>query len=222
MGAVLCNHLVDEVGDPPALGWRPGPASAPGHGRRRRGLRGGAQPLHQHRHKDLGERYGSGHALTLVGDERTQERIGIRLRRGGFPCARLGLLELSPLNPVRLGFPALEPQEADAPIDAADLDPRPLKSEEFFVQCAQRWGTGQPPEQTVLGYLSARRLEGHVHCLDLRARPRILPQEGQARLDARVEEEAADGHLAAHLLPAMMLHEFGQQPFEGHAVKGIV
>ena len=67
------------------------------------------------------------------------------------------------------------------------------------------------------------RRHGHeVEVFHFLPRPVRLAQELEARLDAGVQIEAADGDDAAHFLPAVMVHEFAQHHFERDAVQRVV
>ena len=53
------------------------------------------------------------------------------------------------------------------------------------------------------------------------ARPRGLPQKGEARLHRGVKEEATDWDTIPHLVPAMLSFEVFDDRLEGHAVKRV-
>ncbi len=54
-----------------------------------------------------------------------------------------------------------------------------------------------------------------------RSRPRGFAQKGQARLDAGIVTEAADGNSLGHSFPTVARDEFVENRFQGHAVEGI-
>ena len=53
---------------------------------------------------------------------------------------------------------------------------------------------------------SATALKADVNLLYLGPGPGVLPEKGEARLDARVKKEAPDGHTLAQLPPAELIH----------------
>ena len=61
-----------------------------------------------------------------------------------------------------------------------------------------------------------------IQFFDLLARPGGATQEFETGFDARVIVETADGDAPREFLPAVFLHQPGQDCFEGQAVQGIV
>lgn len=57
--------------------------------------------------------------------------------------------------------------------------------------------------------------------LDLGARPRCFPQEGEAGFHGRIKLETADGNAPAHFNPTMPLHELVENGFQRDAMQRI-
>ena len=61
----------------------------------------------------------------------------------------------------------------------------------------------------------------YIKSLDFRAGPGRAAEEGEARFDAGIVQEAANGHAAPQFLPAKLRDELVQESLEGHAMERI-
>lgn len=65
-------------------------------------------------------------------------------------------------------------------------------------------------------------LVSHEPCFDLGAGPGGFAEEGEAGLEARLEEKTADGNAPGHCLPAVAVHQAFHDGFQGDAMQWVI